>query len=353
VIRVGAVLGIVAACVIAGTASAATIKVETKKDEAGAGGTPKCALREAVQAANDNAKFGGCSKGQGADKIVLGRGAYKLSIDNNLLATEDANADGDIDVSSRVTITGKGAAKTAVDGNAQNLNERILHLVENNLTVVGVTLRNAREIDGDGGAARNSGDGKMTVRSSRVLGNYTSSRGGGLAHTSGAGDLVVENTVVANNASGSYGGGISGYNGAAGADLTIRNSKILDNIGGDTGGIMTPDGRFRLINSVVAGNAGFDYGGGMNIYGAIRTLIKNSTIANNRVTYEDYGGGIYAEGPGGPVRIEGSTIANNYSAGDGGGIYAYGSDPWTIRNTTISGNQAMNDEGEEGQCGCV
>ena len=55
------------------SASAATIKVTTKKDEFGTG-PKKCSLREAVQAANTDKKFGGCPRGKGRDVIVLGRG---------------------------------------------------------------------------------------------------------------------------------------------------------------------------------------------------------------------------------------------------------------------------------------
>lgn len=89
----------VLAIVFAGSASAATIKVTTKKDEFGSGGTPKCALREAVQAANTNKRFGGCRKGKGTDTIVLGRGVYKLSIPGT---GENANADGDLDTTANL-----------------------------------------------------------------------------------------------------------------------------------------------------------------------------------------------------------------------------------------------------------
>ena len=82
-------------------ASAATIKVTTQGDEFGSGGSKKCALREAIQAANTNAKFGGCVKGKGSDKISLGGGTYKLSIEVDD-STEDANVEGDLDVLSNV-----------------------------------------------------------------------------------------------------------------------------------------------------------------------------------------------------------------------------------------------------------
>ena len=42
-----------------------------------------CSLREAITAANDDAAFGGCSAGSGADTIFLPAGIYTLTIPNS------------------------------------------------------------------------------------------------------------------------------------------------------------------------------------------------------------------------------------------------------------------------------
>ena len=59
----------------AGLASAATITVSTTADEA-ALSNGRCALREAVEAANTDAAVGGCAAGDavGADTMRLGPG---------------------------------------------------------------------------------------------------------------------------------------------------------------------------------------------------------------------------------------------------------------------------------------
>jgi CSLREA domain-containing protein len=51
-------------------ASAVTITVTTTLDEWNEG--PDCGLREAIQAANTNAAFGGCPAGTGPDTIQVG-----------------------------------------------------------------------------------------------------------------------------------------------------------------------------------------------------------------------------------------------------------------------------------------
>ncbi len=96
-----------AALLVMATASeAATINVTTTTDEYGKGGG--CSLREAVEAANSNTAFGGCPKGDSAtmDIIKLAAGRYTLS---RGAAGEDANAEGDLDVTESVKIVGTGA----------------------------------------------------------------------------------------------------------------------------------------------------------------------------------------------------------------------------------------------------
>lgn len=349
-IRAAGLAGI-GAFAIALPAQAATIHVETTKDEFGPGGTKKCALREAVQAANENSKFGGCSKGNGADKIVLGAGVYKLSIEVDD-STEDANEEGDIDVTSKVSIAGKGAKKTVIDGNSRQLDERMLHQTAGDLTVAGVTLRNGQEIDDGarGGAIFNQGAGQLTVRNSRVVHNYTYYSGGGLAATDG-GKLTVINSLIAENEADDYGGGITTYDG--GGRLVIKNTKVLNNTAEDGAAIIVGEpGKLLMTHSVVAGNTGVDYSGGIDLYGTGAT-IKDSTIANNRSTGDGgYGGGIYDESNDGPVLIEGTTFSNNFATTGGGGIYAE-SDSWTIRNSTFSHNEALNQDQTVGEGGAI
>ena len=93
-------------------APSATIVVNTTADEFGTG--KNCSLREAIQAANTDSDFGGCTgvKAYGADVITLPAGTYTLTG----AAGEDANASGDLDITSDMTIDGAGAKTTIIQG---------------------------------------------------------------------------------------------------------------------------------------------------------------------------------------------------------------------------------------------
>jgi CSLREA domain-containing protein len=85
-----------------GIAWGATISVTTTADVLTGDG--KCALREAISAANDDSTgpSGDCAKGDGADKVNVPTGDFTLSV----AGIEDANAGGDLDVLSNLTIAG-------------------------------------------------------------------------------------------------------------------------------------------------------------------------------------------------------------------------------------------------------
>ena len=331
-------------------ASGATINVTTHADEFGSGGTGKCALREAIQAANDDSKFGGCPKGNGNDTVRLGNGIYKLAIEVDD-SVDDTNEEGDLDVLSNMSIVGKGATHTAIDGNSQRLDERILHQTQGNLSIKGVTLRNGQSIDDDddrGGAVWNEGAGRLAISGARIVNNYTYYSGGGVAATDG-GTLDIRKTLIADNAADDYGSAVTTYSG--GGTVKISHSKLVGNNAENGAAVIVGDGKLTLDHSTIANNTGVDYGGGIDLYGSGAT-IRNSTISGNRATGADYGGGIFDEDNHGPVLIENSTIADNHTGYGGGGIYAEG-DVWTIRNSTIARNQALTDDSSSGYGGGI
>src|SRR5215218_3972847 len=103
------------------SATAATITPNTFSDENGGGSG--CALREAIEAANTDAAFGGCPAGNGADTIPLAAGTYQLSIPNDGLSD---NQVGDLAVESQLTISHTGIAPAVIDGGAV---DRVLHVL--------------------------------------------------------------------------------------------------------------------------------------------------------------------------------------------------------------------------------
>ena len=92
---------------------AANIAVNTTADELNSDGD--CSLREAIQSANTNTGVDACTPGSGTDTITVPAGTYTLSIAG---AGEDANATGDLDITSNLSITGAGNTLTIIDGGA-------------------------------------------------------------------------------------------------------------------------------------------------------------------------------------------------------------------------------------------
>jgi CSLREA domain-containing protein len=281
-----------AALVLASPAGARTIAVTTTADEFGS--SPGCALREAVQAANTDAAFGGCRGGNGPDTIALEEGeVYGRSLDGN---GEDANMMGDLDVASRLEIRAVGGRAT-LNANAM---DRVLHVLPGgNLSLSKLVITGASEtypsalVDGTG--IFNGGE--LNVTRSRIVGNETlgnsSNNGGGIVNV---GSARLDHSKVAGNTAGNVGGGISQY-----------------------------AGKLKIVDSTIEGNHADHVGGGIYAGG--------STFDPDRVT------------------IKGSTISGNSSGGDGGGLYVslYGqngdSDVARLTNTTVSGNQSDEDGG--------
>ncbi len=118
-------------------------------------------------------------------------------------------------------------------------------------------------------------------------------------------------------------------------------------------------GMLTLTKSIVQDNTGTAYGGGITNYGTLTvlwsTITENSgpgiynwdnapslTIANSAIVHNTAGSGVHIYNR--TASIINSTISGNINNGafDGGGIYFGGNtgDILTLRNVTISGNQA-------------
>ncbi len=151
IVRIACALVAVAA-VTAPNALASAIRVTTTADTPTAPGV--CTLRDAVVASNTDTSVGGCAAGSGADVIQLHRGStYTLSIPGR---DEDASATGDLDVTGRLTINGKGAT---IDAGGV---DRVLSVQETgSLDLSHITLRGGAadsSLDpGEGGALLNLG----------------------------------------------------------------------------------------------------------------------------------------------------------------------------------------------------
>lgn len=178
------------------------------------------------------------------------------------------------------------------------------------VTIADSTITNNRDAVRTGSYECWCGD--ITIRRSIITNN------GGHGASSGGGSVTIEDSRISNN----------GRHGVTAMDSsTIRRSKITNN--GGVGVSVGPWGGVTVNDSTISGNRS----GGIRSTSA---LIENSTISENHSTYD--GGGIHTESSlrtGDAVRIFNSTIVGNTSAKVGGGIWAEGA---IVENSIIAGN---------------
>jgi CSLREA domain-containing protein len=307
-------------------AGAATIQVTTTVDESLLG-KAGCSLREAIQTANANANYGGCTRsGTSLDDTVRlqGGSTYPLA----LPGVDDTNAGGDLDVTGTLAIEVGGAGRATIDGGDI---DRVIEVRPGaDLTATDLVIQNGELPTTDDGAGVLN-QGRLVLRSS----------------------IVQENHIEAPLGSG--GGAGIGTIGPVTTIVTL--TKIKDNVidgHGTGGGIDQAGGVLKVKKSTIAGNTAYG-GGGLAVYDDINATVKASTISGNTGLSEQFaGGGIYRyDGNGAtqfPMRIVNTTISGNQSAGAGGGIYdGAGYVAVVLNGVTVTLNVADFDSDNSGQ----
>jgi CSLREA domain-containing protein/uncharacterized repeat protein (TIGR01451 family) len=319
---------------------AANLSVTTLDDELG--GSGDCSLREAIQAANTDAAFGGCPAGAGADTILLGAGTYALTLSGS---GEDGNASGDLDVTQTLTIAGLGPAQTAIDGSGL---DRVLDVRPGAATVVisGVTILNGN-VNDNGGGIHNS-DARLTLINTVVLSNAAISGGGVYAMT---GTVELIDSQVLSNTALSNGGGVCVDKHAAFTQTS--GSLVAYNAGTNGGGVYIggepgSEGRFVLLGGHILSNTATHSGGGIYVYGNSATLIVtgSATVVHNAAngnTLIAGGGGIYVNT--GSVTLGGGQVSTNTARYGGGVFVRSGNATLTMRGGEIRDNQAQDGGG--------
>ena len=288
------------------TAGAATIPVTTTLDEYGPGSG--CSLREAVQAAGDNAGFGGCPAGEAGtgDVIQLLSGTtYALT---RAGSGEEMNASGDLDLD-----TSAGAVEIV------ELGADVPPTIDANNIDRAIDVR---------------GDGDLTLHGIRVIEGQTpgvtlSDRGGAIRwdDPGGSGDLTLSGVVLEANVA-ALGSAIEANTDGV---HRIENSLVRGNFAIDSGAIHS-FGRLEIESSSITGNVGGAVAAQKP--GAESLSLLNSTVAHNRFSADLSLGGILVEGEG---VVENSTVSNNLG-GFVGGIETHG--PLSVRFSTITENAA-------------
>jgi hypothetical protein len=297
--------------------AAGTIDVNATADAFG-GGT--CSLRNAIESANTDTNFGGCTRtGTPPYTINVPAGTYILTIAGQ---NEDVNATGDLDIRAAMDIVGAGSGTTLLQGTPSVPIplpvDRILHIV-NPVTVnfSGVTLRyGLTEVDGNGGGISNSGGGSLHLTNSLIAAN-------------GAQGVCP----------GQGGGGL--YNVVTGT-LTLSNTNVISNgaiIGSGNGGGILNAGTLQITGGSIAENRANRAGGGVENNGGTATF-TNLAMTSNTVGSAPGNGGALHTSCAGVVTMNGCSVLSNTAAAEGGGLWNSAGGTMTVNNVTMSGNIA-------------
>ena len=303
--------------------------------------------------------------------IIIPNGLYILDYDPDADGIEDINEEGDLDINMAVaTLQGQSMSGTIIDGNET---DRILDLVGNNnpFTLNDLTLRNGRLLTGEGGGGgiRISGGNlilnRVMITQNSVEGaHYTgdNDRGGGINET-GSASLTITDSIISHN-SAVWAGGIDhrdntplvmtgssvSFNTAIrngggmilwGGLNTIERTLIMGNTGEVGGGISTgSNGNLSIIDSTIQDNNSTSNGGGLDLWGP--TTLTNVSINHNYAASN--GGGLDIWGANGYpitlVEMTNVTLIDNWTPEQGGGIYVGFQGAATLDHVTLAGNTA-------------
>ncbi len=313
--------------------SAATITVDSDVDALISDGN--CTLREAIISSNTDSPVDACTQGSGSDVIILPAGTYILTIPGT---NENASADGDLDVTSNLTISGEDATTTIIDGNGAITGERAITIGSSgnssfSVTISDVTIKNGATATIGGGILNY---GNTTLTNIVVTGSTATQNGGGIYNF--LGNMTLTNATILQNTAATNGGGV--YNLST---LTIIDSNVSNNTAttGFGGGIAALGNNFTVTDSMIMDNTAAISGGGIHAASGV-THITGCTVSGNTVINGN-GGGIYSDG-GFEFNIAASTISGN-SAQIGGGGVNIGRGTALIINSIINGNTSLGDGG--------
>jgi hypothetical protein len=321
-------------------------------------------------------------KGTGSlrDAIAQAKSGDTIQFGSNLAKQTITLTSGQLTVNKDLTIDGAGASGLTISGNNAS---RIFDVPTpgSSFTLRNLTLADGKASgdweNGAGGAIRTVSSDKLTtlnVENSKFVNNSASGAGGGAIW----GGFNTNNTITGSVFEGNdstagkseRGGGAIAIN--TNSTLTVKNSDFTNNKGTNGGAINTvlstltvEDSTFRNNDSTAGGPIGphtIGYGGAIYTDGANASgpnydygpiggtiTIRNSEFEGNKAAGQGGGLFLYAYPPD-KVIVENSKIAKNEviadSRGDslGGGL-RIGNGEFTVNNTTITGNRALQQGG--------
>lgn len=197
--------------------------------------------------------------------------------------------------------------------------------------------------------------GITTITGGEIYGNTATTLGGALLVNGETGVMTVKNMDIHSNTAPSA-GAVEVQNFAT---INMENCKVRDNASENmAGGIYIDKVSFGNLKDVQIYNNTCSGGGGGGMAIAVGATVKadKTTVENNRA--EGIGGGIYNRGR---LELNDSIVRANTTVGNGGGIGTFktSSIPLSVdaglfvKNSTITGNQAVKGAGLYLHVGCI
>ena len=261
---------------------------------------------------------------------------------------------GELTSKGNITISGPGSGKLIVSGNNASRVLKIFDAADGRqlTTISGISIVSGYNSGGNGGGIYCLGS--LSLRGVVVSGNNAALGAGGVSVEGFTSSVTISSSQIVNNSSSGFAGGLS-INGLK--SIRISNSTISGNNGGIGGGAIlkldrsASDGSISVTGCTVSGNVASS-GGGLVVEGTSpsnKIIIKSCTITGNTSTGTGTGPG--GDGGGGlrfrrgTISVAASTIANNTSVYNGGGIMLDIFASLTISKSNIIGNRttASND----------
>lgn len=247
--------------VIVPASQAATFVVDTTTDEyADPGPGAGCSLREAVEAANTDGDFGGCTGPDNAgDTINLAAGATYVRTRTGI---DDTNEFGDFDITAEavnLSTTGTGV-DAIVEGDGTTAGDRVLDVSGSAsfAFIVGVSFRNgAAGADGGGGIRVTAGP-ILSMLNSTISGNTAVATPGGGVLVDSPANSNLRNVTISGNSAGTDGGGLATTMGTTtlnSATVASNTADSDDNDTGSGGGIAKLGGTLNFRNTLIGNNS--------------------------------------------------------------------------------------------------
>ncbi len=194
----------------------------------------------------------------------------------------------------------------------------------------------------------------LRIESSQVLTNTATDRGGGIYAGRLSTAYGAQVTITQSTISGNVGDDGGGMNAGPGTVLTVADSFLTDNQSNDRGGALHISAlssgyetRADITNTLISGNSAIDDGGAIASGTGVTLNVTDSTIQMNSATSR--GGALYISGTSSPFTsfadITRTTIRQNSSDDDGGGIHAGSATVLNIRDSSITENYAYDNGG--------